>query len=238
MPEAGYSAAECEAIKAEVTHYEAIRNEVKQHSGDAIDLKSYEPAMRHLIDNYIHADESEKISDFEDLSLVQLIVDRGAEAIDALPKGIRESKEAVAETIENNVRKLIIDESPINPKYYEKMSELLDALIAQRKKGAIEYQQYLAKIVELAKQAKNPSGGASYPTSISTAARRALYDNLGKNESLALAVDQAVRENRQEDWRNNTFKTKRVRLAIKAAMADDDAVIDQVLELVKHQNDY
>ena len=51
--------------------------------------------------------------------------------MDALPKGIRESQEAVAETIENNVRKLIIDESPINPKYYETMSSLLDALIAK-----------------------------------------------------------------------------------------------------------
>ena len=53
----------------------------------------------------------------------------------ALPEGIRKNKEAVAETIENNVRKLIIDEQPINPKYYEKMSELLDALIEQRTQG-------------------------------------------------------------------------------------------------------
>ncbi len=42
---------------------------------------------------------------------------------------VRENPEAMAETIENNVRKLIIDETPANPKYYEKMSELLDALI-------------------------------------------------------------------------------------------------------------
>ncbi len=34
----------------------------------------------------------------------------------------------MAETIENNVRRLIIDEMAVNPKYYEKMSELLDAL--------------------------------------------------------------------------------------------------------------
>ena len=50
-------------------------------------------------------------------------MERGADAVDALPKGIRKNKEAVAETIENNVRKLIIDEHPINPKYYDKMSE-------------------------------------------------------------------------------------------------------------------
>ena len=51
----------------------------------------------------------------------------------ALPEGIRKNQKRVAETIENNVRKLIIDEQPINPKYYEKMSELLDALIEQRR---------------------------------------------------------------------------------------------------------
>jgi len=48
------------------------------------------------------------------MSLVELIVDRGADAVDALRKGIRKSEKAVAETIENNVRNLIIDEQPSN----------------------------------------------------------------------------------------------------------------------------
>ena len=73
--------------KAEVDHYEKVRNEVKLASGDYIDLKMYEPAMRHLIDTYIRAEESEKISAFDDMSLVQLIVERGADAVNALPEG-------------------------------------------------------------------------------------------------------------------------------------------------------
>jgi type I restriction enzyme R subunit len=60
--------------------------------------------MRFLIDTYIRAEESEKISAFDDLSLIQLIVDRGAAAVDALPASIRKNETAVAETIENNVR--------------------------------------------------------------------------------------------------------------------------------------
>ena len=90
--------------------------------------------------------------------------------MDALPEGIRKNKEAVAETIENNVRKLIIDETPINPKYYEKMSDLLDALIAQRKTDAIDYEAYLAKIVALSKQVKSPEVSTTYPSSINSAA--------------------------------------------------------------------
>jgi type I restriction enzyme R subunit len=194
--------------------------------------------MRHLIDTYIRAEESEKISAFDDMSLIQLIVERGADAVNALPKGIRENQEAVAETVENNVRRLIIDEQPINPKYYEKMSELLDALIEQRKKEAMDYQKYLEKIVELTRKVKNPTAGQSYPKALNTPARRALYDNLGKDEALALAVDGAVRASRQDDWRSNPFKVKKVRLAIKGVLRDDEALTEQTLELVKNQNEY
>lgn len=255
MPEAGYSDAEAEAVKKDVTFYENLRNEVKLHSGDAIDLKQYEPAMRHLIDSYIRAEESEKISSFDDMSLIELIVERGTDAVKGLPKGIQKNKNAVAETIENNVRKLIVDESPINPKYYEEMSKLLDALIQQRRQEAIAYEEYLQKIVELTKKVKSPATGAAYPASLATPGKRALYDNLGKDEALALAVDATKR---QDDWRNNPFKLKAVRNAIKAALGgavtssvvregppageqtpeSDDERVDRILELVKQQDEY
>jgi type I restriction enzyme R subunit len=261
LPEAGYSAKDIGALKADVGHYEKVRNEVKLASGDYIDLKMYEPAMRHLIDTYIRAEESEKVSAFDDLSLVQLLVERGADAVKSLPEGIRKNQAAVAEAIENNVRRLIIDEQPINPKYYEKMSELLDALIAQRRAGALDYQQYLAKIVELARRLKDPTAGGAYPKTMSTPAKRALYDNLGKNEALALQVDQAVQAASQDDWRSNPFKVKKLRGAIKIAVQmhqpqagtsvmpikesyqgksgdPEDALVDEVLNLVKNQSEY
>ncbi len=265
MEAAGYTAAQADAIKAEVDHFEKVRTEVKLASGDYIDLKMYEPAMRHLIDTYISAEESEKVSAFDDLSLIELIVQRGADAAQSLPDGIKTNKEAVAEAIENNVRKLIIDEQPINPKYYERMSQLLDDLIQQRKAEALSYAEYLAQMIELTKQAKNGPGGSAYPKAMNTPAKRALYDNLGKNHILALAVDEAVRTARQDDWRSNPFKVKKVRNAIKTALqewsvppksgaeegysdnAEDDrgnyraaadAQVEQVLELVKNQNEY
>ncbi len=152
-----------------------------------------------------------------------------------LPEGIRKKKEAVAETIENNVRKVITDESPINPKYYEKMSELLDALIKQRREGALEYQAYLAEITELAQKIKEPTG--PYPPGIDTPAKRSLYDNLSKNETLALVIDAEIRRVKQDDFRNSKTKLRIVRNAIRQHVADEQ-LADQIMEIVKEQRDY
>ncbi|MDH6149333.1 MULTISPECIES: type I restriction endonuclease subunit R [Paraburkholderia] len=238
LEEAGYSPADISALQQETAHYDKVKNEVKLNSGDYIDLKMYEPAMRHLIDSYIKADDSEVISAFDDMSLIQLIVEKGVGAIDSLPKDIRKNKDAVAETIENNVRKLIIDEQPINPKYYEKMSELLDALIEKRKADALAYEEYLAEIVSLAKQVQSPTSGSSYPASLKTTAQKALYDNLSKDENLALNVDHAILVARQDDWRSNTMKTRKLRNAIKFVLGDEDARVDAILDLAKNQHGY
>lgn len=238
LAEAGYKPDEIAKIKAEVDHASKVRDEVRLASGDYIDLKAYEPAMRHLIDTYIRAEESEKISAFDDMSLIQMIVERGPDAVDAKLKGIMKTEEAVAETIENNVRKLIINESPVDPAYYDKMSKLLDALIEQRRKGVVSYKEYLEQIAKLTKETTMPGGGPEpLPTGIKTAAQRALYNNLGKDEGLALAVDAAIRNSLQDDWRNNSGKTKRVRNGISAVLNNDD-LTKQILELAKHQNDY
>ena len=237
MTEAGYSEAEITKIKTDVDHFEKVRNEVKLASGDYIDLKMYEPAMRHLIDTYIRAEESEVLSAFDDVSLIHLIVERGADAVNALPKGIRQSEEAVAETIENNVRKLITDETPINPKYYERMSELLDALIEQRKRDALSYREYLAQIVELTKKAKGAETAASYPAALNSKAKRALFDNLEGNEALALAIDKEIRLIKKDSWRGNMLKEREVRNAIKKHAADSGQ-LEAILELVRNQDEY
>ncbi len=252
MGEAGYSDEEVREIKAEVGHYEKVREEVKLGSGDYINLKMYEPAMRHLLDTYIRAEESEELSTFDDLTLVELIVERGDAAVDALPEGIRKNPEAIAETIVNNVRRLIIDEMATNPRYYEKMSELLDALILQRKQEAIDYKDYLSRIVALTERISNPRTQSSYPSSIDSATLRALFDNLqvrgptlsydaeplvDLKEAKALAIDRAIRSVKKADWRGNRFKEREVRRAIKSEL-DDENLTEQIFAIVKNQRDY
>ena len=237
MPEAGYSAEEIVAIKREVEHYGTVRAEVKLASGDYIDLKTYEPAMRHLIDTYIRAEDSKVVSAFDDMTLFQLVVERGVGAVEALPDGIRSNPEAVAETIENNVRRVIIDEQPINPKYYERMSALLDALVQERKAQALEYEEYLARVVQLTKLVKNPAGGTAYPPTLDTGAKRALCDNLGNDEGLALALDGAIRRTKKDGWRGNTIKEREVKHVIHEHLGDD-AEVERVFDLVKNQREY
>jgi type I restriction enzyme R subunit len=237
MGEAGYTPEEVEQIKTDVRHYEDVRGEIKQASGDAIDLKAYEPDMRHLIDTYISAEESVTIFAFYNMTLIELIVERGEDAVDALPKGIARNTEAVAETIENNIRRLIIDEMPTNPKYYENMSTLLDELIKERKEELRNYKKYLARIVELSKKVKNPAKSATYPTSLNSNAKRALYDNLSQDEELTIALDAEIYHIKKDGWRGNIIKEREVKYAIRKHV-DDDTEVDRVFELVKNQNEY
>src|SRR5260370_40891740 len=146
-------------------------------------------------------------------------------------------KEAMAETIENNLRRVIIEEMPINPNYYEKMSELLDTLIQERQSRAQEYEQYLARIIDLANQVQNPTSGMAYPKSLNTRAKRALYNNLGNDEQLAITLDAAIQHTKKDGWRGNRIKEREVRYAIRDVLKDE-TLTNQILELVKNQDEY
>lgn len=242
MREAGYTDQDTTRIKHEVTQFEHLRKQIQLASGDYVDLKQYEPAMRHLIDSYIGAEESRMLANFDDLSLVELLVQRGHDALDEIPERIRRDKELMAETIENNLRKVITEERPTNPAYYDTMSVLLDDVIALRKAATLEYEDYLQRIVQFSATLKKPDQAkAGYPASIDTNAKRALFDNLGRNEVLANALDQTIQATKKDGWRDNTMKTREVRYAIQDVLdahhvKEMDAAY--VLELVKNQREY
>lgn len=238
---AGYKPNEIEKIKAEIKHYENIRREIQLASGDYVDLKQYEPAMRHLIDSYIGAEESQKISAFDDFSLVDLLVKEGEDALNKVPENIRKDKDAMAETIENNMRKVIVEESPTNPIYYEKMSVLLDELIKLRNEEAELYEDYLKKIIELAVKIKKPESSSEYPKSINTSAKRALYDNLQKDEPLTIALDSAVVYGKYDNWEGNFAKERHLKnKVVKPVLEDYNKVdvLDPIFEVIKQQNEY
>lgn len=238
MSEAGYSEAEAEAIRQEIAHYVDVRAEVKLGAGEDVDFKQYEAGMRFLLDTYIQADASEVVSNFEETGLIGLIVQMGPAAIDRLPAGIKKDPEAVAETITNNIRKVIIDERAMNPKYYDKMSELLDAIIEERRKGAIEYQEYLVKLLEAAKQLGNKESDTKYPAWADNGAKRALVDFFFPEEHIAIEVDTIVRHTKPDAWVGNPMKEKVVRNAIRITLPNGFDRLDDLFELVKARNEY
>ena len=221
---AGYSAADIARIKQQLEHYLNVREIIRKASGETLDLKAYEADMRHLIDTYIEADEPRKISPFDNMSLLELIVKTGiADAIASQLGGLKGNKNAIAETIENNVRSKIIKEHLNDPAYYEKMSALLDEIIAARKAKAIEYEEYLKRIADWrsgwrparprtprAAEAAAGAGALQQPeedgrhTSASRSRSRIAGEYTVSGDAsldLALRIDEAVKRVRPDGWR-------------------------------------
>jgi type I restriction enzyme, R subunit len=237
MELAGYDAKQQATIKTQMDNYLKLRDIIRNASGERIDLKAYEADMRYLIDTYIQADPSVMISPFAEMSLLDVIVKSGiADAINSLPKGIKKNEKAVSETIENNVRSKITEDYLLNPAYFEQMSKLLDEIIEQRKKEAIDYAQYLKKVAELAKKVADGQTGDT-PDSLDTLAKRALYNNLGQNEALALQVHNAVMNNKLAMWRDNTAKENVIKGAIYKVLNDINEV-NRIFEIIKQQQEY
>jgi len=238
MNEAGYTSAEQADIDKKVTFYIALKETIGNASGDFIDLKSYEADMRRLIDTYIKADDSRKIGEFDDFTLLDFVRAQGE-------KLGGKGKEAAAEAIENNIRKKVVEKILINPKYYEKMSAILDELIRVRREGAITYEKLLDKYIELVKNAEQPENNTRYPESIRhSGALRAFYDNCGEDEGLAIALDEAVLQSKQADFRHNPFKERRIKQAIQRVLFPGekrprpDPEVERVYNIVVEQGEY
>jgi type I restriction enzyme, R subunit len=234
---AGYSQADIARIKDQLAHYLYIRDVIRNASGETMDLKPYEADMRHLIDTYIQADEPRQISPFDGLSLVELIVKTGiADAIAARLGGMKGDRNAIAETVENNVRSKITRERLNDPAYYEKMSALLDEIIAARKARAIEYEEYLKRIAELVRQVEAGQADETPPT-LNTPGKRALYNNLDQDEELALKIDQTVKKTRPDDWRGVQPKENVIKAALYGVL-QDEMEVERIFLIIKAQAEY
>ncbi|MEO8384692.1 MAG: restriction endonuclease subunit R, partial [Betaproteobacteria bacterium] len=260
LERAGYSASDVMRIKRELEKYLDVREIVRKASSESLDLKAYEADMRHLIDTYIEADEPRKISPFDNMGLLELIVKTGiANAIATQLGGLKGNQGAIAETIENNVRSKIIKAHLNDPAYFEKMSALLDEIIAARKAKAIEYEEYLKRIGALA---KNVEAGQAEdtPEQLNTPGRRALYNNLRKGLQagtqvgaepyapygaattkdpleLAILIDFAVKDVRSDGWRGHQAREQIIKAALMKIL-HDVATVERLFLIIKQQQEY
>ena len=256
---AGYTQADQERIASVVKEAVDLREIIKKQSGEFLDLKTYEADMRHLIDTYIEAEQPQKISPFDGLGLLELIVKTGiADAIAARLGKLSGNRTAVAETIENNVRSKIIQEQMNDPAFFERMSSLLDEVIAARKAGAIEYEDYLKRIAEIATKVEAGQSEET-PAELDTPGKRALFNNLTgadatsditsagmtKEEKaefrtpldLAMKIDEAVRNVRPDGWRGVQSRERVIKKALHDIVQDVDEV-ERLFKIVKAQKEY
>lgn len=252
---AGYGTDDISRIKKKLDHYLNVREIIRKASGETLDLKAYEADMRHLIDTYIEADEPRKISPFDNMGLLELIVKTGiADAINKQLGGLKGDKTAIAETIENNVRRKIIKEHLNDPAFYEKMSTLLDEIIAARKAKAIEYEEYLKRMGELTNKVEVGHSDET-PQQLNTPGKRALYNNLKTTThgvadeaavslvdgdvvlTRALEIDTTVKKVRPDGWRGIQAREQVIKAALFDILKDRDEV-ERIFKIIFQQHEY
>ncbi len=178
LAHAGFS--EQEALNYEHLAKEAslINLFIKQASGDAFDIRYYDPDMRALLDRYLEASEAEVIVSADaDFSFLDLI-DENSDAQDTADKTKKKAKgndKAAADVIAAKARAVINNSKDSDPALYAKFSERLQELIDKLKNHAIEVTEYITSLVLLIKEAK--SGGTNFPKGIATPIEKALWNN-------------------------------------------------------------
>lgn len=230
MKTAGYTKKEAERIKDRVKHFQTMSQEIKMASGDWIDLKKYDKDMRNLFDQYVLANDSEVLGNFDNKGLLNLLT-KAQE--DRSQKNIQSS---TAEAIENNIRRIISDNQQTNPKYYEKMSVLLTELVKKRKQNDIEYREYLEQISSLAEKVINTVDNTV--VGIDTTGKRALYDFFDENKELALKVFEAIKNNAPNGFRGNPMKRRVVKKALSDASGLTGEQLEKLMELVVQNEEF
>ncbi len=259
---AGYSAVDSQRLQDEVAFFSEVRAAIKRHSGEELDIKPYEADMRHLINTYIQADPASNLGAVDSYSLVELIIETGIH--DAIAQKLNQqgklSKNAVAEGIINNVRKTIIRDQLTDPRFYEKLSKLLEDLIADWRSGVVSYQDFLDQAESLVQKMRAGHAAEDVPAAlVGNQPAIAIYNNLPQilaqtieptlmqdddpaysdpNISLALAIDQAMREQAPAGWRGDDARERQVLNALFPILRRNRQATEAVFELIRNQAGY
>lgn len=236
--EAGYSAAEADALKEKVRRYDMLREAIMKRMGDYVDLKLYDAEMRALLDNFVTAKHATKLADLEDFSFLDMIqLDKNGEgSVDPDFKDEVGGERGVAETLVANVRRYIFRKKETNPAEYDKFSERINRLLEDYRKEKIEYGKLLAEIARMARELKD--GKAEIDPRLDSEAKRNLCDNLGGDVELALKVYGAVDASAKPGFRKNAIRRRKVERAIEDALQGTDFNPLKVYELVERQGEF
>ncbi|GAA9984857.1 HsdR family type I site-specific deoxyribonuclease [Helicobacter pylori] len=231
-----YSQEEMQKIKQEVQFYRHLQKMIGLNSGDSVDLKSYSEDMCRILDAYIKATDSKTLIKIEDQGLCEVLAQMDINDFHKELSQAFKKESSMAESIANNTRKRIIEKEASDPKYYQKLSSLLNDLINQFREKKLTYLEYLQQIHNLAKQVVYKED-KSYPKKINTNALKTLYDNLDENEALALEIDACIRDNKKDGWVGHNQKEKNLKIALRKII-NDESLLENIFNLAKHIDEY
>jgi len=259
---AGYSEDDASLVRRDVEFYSDVRAAIKRHSGEELDIKPYEADMRHLINTYVQADPATGLGELGELSLTELIIETGVH--DAIARKLNEkgqlSRNAIAEGIINNVRKTIIRDQLTDPRFYDRMSKLLDDLIRQSRADTAAYEEFLRKAEALVRRLAEKQPEAGVPAALH--GRReatVIYNNLPRilafmsrgsriadspvhfetmASELALQIDLVMRERAPAGWKGDQAREAEVLNALFPLLDRNRDATRALFELVKNQPGY
>ncbi|GAA6865470.1 HsdR family type I site-specific deoxyribonuclease [Helicobacter pylori] len=231
-----YSKEEMQKIKQEAEFYRHLQKMIGLSSGDSVDLKSYSEDMRRILDAYIKATDSKTLIKIEDQGLCEVLAQMDINDFNKELSQAFKNESSMAECIANNTRKRIIEKEASDPKYYEKLSSLLNDLINQFREKKLTYLEYLQQMKNLARQVIRKED-KNYPTKINTNALKTLYDNLDENEALALETDACIRGNKKDGWVGHHQKEKNLKIALRKII-NDEGLLENAFNLAKHIKEY
>ncbi|WP_367700179.1 type I restriction endonuclease subunit R [Helicobacter pylori] len=235
-----YSKEEMQKIKQEAQFYRHLQKMIGLNSGDSVDLKSYSEDMRRILDAYIKATDSKTLIKIEDQGLCEVLAQMDINDFNKELSQAFKNESSMAESIANNTKKRIVEKEASDPKYYEKLSSLLNDLILQFREKKLTYLEYLQQIQHLAKKVIDKEN-KNYPKKINTNALKTLYDNLDQNEALALDlaldIDACIRDNKKDGWVGHNQKEKNLKIALRKII-NDEGLLENTFNLAKHIDEY
>jgi type I restriction enzyme R subunit len=73
---------------------------------------------------------------------------------------------------------------------------------------------------------------------LDTPAKRALYSNLGRDEALALKVDQTVRTVKPNAFRGNQARENIIKAALLPLLGNDKSEVERIFKIIVAQSEY
>ncbi len=241
MDKAGYSQPQADDIYQEVKGYDEMRQAIMHRSGDFFDVRQYDAEMRALLDNFVTAPHSETLAKLEDFSFLDLIqtktdeTEQGEICVDPDVENSLGGKKGVAETLGQNIRRVINRKINTNPAEYKRFSEKINRLLEDFQQDKIEYKELLKSILDIANELKQQERPDSR---LITQLHVDLYNNLGNDIDLTLYVYDVISKRIKIGFRSNPMRMRNAQRAVQDALQGTEYDWQTIYNIIDAHSDF